>query len=368
MPSEQLEHESDIIRRAISLLQERLPQGWQAHPSHEALPHGHSGIDLLLRIDAPDGSSVLMAGNIRRTLTVRDLQPVLDRLRAASSTVPSPTVPLLISRHLSSSARRWLDERGVSYLDATGNIRVASVEPALYLRDRGADVDPWRGPGRPRSNLAGLQAGRVVRALADLRPPMPVTGLIAAAGVSTGVAYRVLGFLEQEALIVRGVRGVVEAVEWRRILERWSEDYNFQRDNTVTRFLQPRGLKVLLAGLAESRGKLKYAVTGSLAAGQWAPYAPPRLATVYSDDVDEVSRLLDLRRVETGANVLMATVFASSTAFDRTSEIDGVTYAAVSQVAVDLLTGPGRSPSEALALLDWMESHESAWRRERRER
>lgn len=35
----------------------------------------------------------------------------------------------------------------------------------------------------------------------------------------------------------------------------------------------------------------------------------------------------------------------------------------VSQVAVDLLTGPGRNPGEGVALLDWMEAHESQWRR-----
>lgn len=34
-----------------------------------------------------------------------------------------------------------------------------------------------------------------------------------------------------------------------------------------------------------------------------------------------------------------------------------------SQVAVDLLTGPGRNPAEGQALLDWMEINERAWRK-----
>ena len=33
------------------------------------------------------------------------------------------------------------------------------------------------------------------------------------------------------------------------------------------------------------------------------------------------------------------------------------------QVAVDLLTGPGRNPGEAVALMDWMERNERALRR-----
>ncbi len=40
-----------------------------------------------------------------------------------------------------------------------------------------------------------------------------------------------------------------------------------------------------------------------------------------------------------------------------------MTYAALSQVAVDLLTGPGRNPAEGQALLDWMETDERTWRK-----
>jgi hypothetical protein len=40
-----------------------------------------------------------------------------------------------------------------------------------------------------------------------------------------------------------------------------------------------------------------------------------------------------------------------------------VRFAALSPVAVDLLTGPARNPSEANALLDWMAANEPAWRR-----
>jgi hypothetical protein len=190
---------------------------------------------------------------------------------------------------------------------------------------------------------------------------MPVTALVKRSGASTGATYRVLDFLEQETLLSRGTRGVVEQVPWRRLLERWSDDYGFQQDNAVTRFVQPRGLPALLTGLAATSG-LRYAVTGSLAAQRWASYAAPRLATIYVDDVAAAGEMLSLREVDSGANVLLAAP-ATQAVFDRASEIDGVTYAAPSQVAVDLLTGPGRNPAEAKALLDWMETDERAWRK-----
>ena len=40
--------------------------------------------------------------------------------------------------------------------------------------------------------------------------------------------------------------------------------------------------------------------------------------------------------------------------FERTTKRDGLTLVALSQLAVDLLTSPGRGPSEAEAILPMM--------------
>jgi hypothetical protein len=132
----------------------------------------------------------------------------------------------------------------------------------------------------------------------------------------------------------------------------------FQQSNAVAAYLQPRGLRPLLKAL-RSAADLRYVLTGALAAERLAPYAQPRLATLYVDRLDEAAAQLELREVDAGANVLLATG-DYDVVFARTQEIDGVRFAAPSQVAVDLLTGPGRGPSEAQALLDWMGANESA--------
>jgi len=41
---------------------------------------------------------------------------------------------------------------------------------------------------------------------------------------------------------------------------------------------------------------------------------------------------------------------------------EGVVLAAPTQVVVDLMTGPGRSPNEAEELLEWMKRNERSWR------
>ena len=361
MPLEPLEREGDVLRRAVSVLQARLPPGWSAVASYDVPTENRRRLDAVVELADPSESRIRFVAECKRTVVRRDLPAVLDQLESDRAAVLSPTMPLLVSRYLSDSVRAWLDDNDVSYVDATGNLRLVSREPAVYLRDRGADRDPWRGPGRPRGTLRGEPAARVVRALADFCSPMPVTALVKRSGASTGATYRVLDFLEQEALVTRGTRGVVEQVRWRQLLERWSEDYGYQRDNTVSRYLQPRGLPAVLTGLAATPG-LTYAVTGSLAATRWASYAAPRLASLYVDDVPAAAEQLGLREVDSGANVLLAAP-ASEVVFDRSSDLEGVRYAAPSQVAADLLTGPGRSPAEGQALLDWMVSNEYAWRK-----
>lgn len=359
------EREVDVLRRGVALLTERLPAGWQVEVAEE-VPVGSGGrrADAVVDLTASDGSQALLVLEAKRSVVVRDLPAMVDQLTVRAADLAGSgreVVPLLVARYLASSARRWLQERGVSYVDATGNVRVVVDRPALYMRDSGADHDPWRGPGRPRATLQGFPAARVVRALVDFSSPVSVPELVRRSRASTGAAYRVVEFLEREGLIERKPRGLIVAAQWRRILERWSEDYGFQRSNAVSGYLQPRGLDTLLGDLRASVG-LSYALTGSFAADRLAPYAPTRLAMLYVDDPADAVGKLGLRAVDSGANVLVAGT-AYDVVFDRLVEADGLRFVAASQAAVDLLTAPGRGPAEGQALLDWMQTHELDWRR-----
>ena len=70
---------------------------------------------------------------------------------------------------------------------------------------------------------------------------------------------------------------------------------------------------------------------------------------------------LGLRETETGANVVLLEPF-DPVVFDRTTTRKGLRCVAPSQLAVDLLTGPGREPSQGEELLEWMKENEDAWR------
>lgn len=353
-----LDREDDILRAALDVLRAYLPQTWEIGAE---MLGGDQRLDNEFRIKAPDGSQIIVLVDVKRLLNTRDVALAIERLKQVATTPADGAVALiLVARYLAPATRELIVDSGAGYIDATGNLYIAAERPALLLRNKGADRDPWRGPGRPLGTLKGVPAARVVRALIDFTPPYSVQELAVRAGTSTGAAYRVVQFLEEQRFIEREERGPITNVKWRAALERWSSDYGFAQSNTVATFLEPRGLTALKARLRDVV-KLDYAITGSMAAEEVAPYAQPRLAMLYVRDINTAAKALGLRATATGANVALASGKFDVT-FERVRIVKELRYAALSQVAVDLLNGPGRNPSEAVALLDWMEQNEPVWR------
>lgn len=360
MPTAPPKREEDILRAALEQLRSLLPSGWRL--DDEAIGDT-AGIDAVASLDAPDDRSVDLVFEVKTRITTREVPGALDRLgrRARGLGLLRDPLLTLVARYLPPNTRSKIESLGAGYLDATGNVRIASEEPPLFIRVSGADRDPWRGPGRPRGGLRGGPAARVVRALIDYAPPYSVPELIVRSGASTGATYRVVDFLEQEDLITREERGPITYVAWRRLIERWSQDYGFDRADVLRTYLEPRGIEVTLDRLRELAPS-DYVITGSVAAGLDAPYAPARLLTIYLNDLSLAEGALNLRPVTQGNNVMIA-ANKDDFASHRSREVEGLSYAAPSQVAVDLLSLPGRSPSEAQELMDWMERNEDAWRR-----
>ena len=351
--------EADVLARGQEILAERLPAGWEVH----ALPSTpDQGADVIADLVSPDGEERRLLFEAKRTVDSRDVKAICNQLaRYVDSLTDSPPVTgVVVARYLSPPVRQKLVEAGLSFVDATGNVRVTSSKPGLFLSDRGADSDPWRGPGRPRGSLKGAPAGKVVRALLDYDRSWAIRDLVETSQASTGATYRVVQFLEEEELVERQ-GSQVRVPQWQPLLRRWSRDYEFVASSRTTAWLAPRGLDRFLSRAAAT--DLEYAVTGSLAAAEWAPYAPARAAMIYTPDASAAADAWDLRPTETGANVVLAEP-ESAAVFARTRVATDGNYriAAPAQVAVDLLTGPGRNPSEGEELIDWMSRNERSWR------
>jgi len=350
--------DNKLVYRAIDELRARLPSSWRSEVEFESAEN-HRGLDALLKLCAPDGTCGTFILEAKNRVEPRDVARIADQLGSyVRSRDEQAVVPVIVAPFLSPRTRERLVERGVGYIDLTGNVLVAADRPALFVRTTGAERDPRREE-RPARTLKGAKAGRVVRALCDFAPPVGVRELARRAEIDPGYASRVLALLEKEDLIQREPRGPITQIDWRGLISRWTEDYSLLNSNRTGSYLEPRGLGSLLRKLRDS--DLRYAATGSLGAVSVAPVAPARLAVLFVDDVQDAAERLELRPAEAGANVILAEPF-DPVVYERCRKEEGISYVALSQNAADLLTSPGRGPGEAEALMDWMERHEDDWR------
>ncbi len=127
---------------------------------------------------------------------------------------------------------------GGGYLDLTGNDRILLPEPGLFIETQGASEDPNREE-RPARSLRGAKAGRVARALIEMKAPPGVRELAALTKIDAGYVSRVLSLLDSEALITRGARGRIESVDWPALLRRRAHDAPIDSGGHVGTFLEP---------------------------------------------------------------------------------------------------------------------------------
>ena len=345
--------DNSIVAEVVEALQGRLPAGWAGSVLRPSKAATGAAADAVLSVRRKGGAASTVRVGAKSRIEPKDVDYLAITLR------PTPDEPVLIAApYLSPRTQERLRSRGFAYADLTGNVRLELTEPGLFIETTGARENPEPNP-RDRKSLKGAKAGRLVRALCDFRPPVGLRELAKRAGVDPGYASRVVDFLDRGALVTRTPRGPVTIVDWRALLNRWSQEYSPFRRQSATMYLAARGIPAVTERLKQL--KVRYAVSGSWAAAEVAPVAPPRLLTLYVDRPRDVEQTLDLRPAEAGANVALFTPF-NDVVFERTSVTKGITIAALSQIAADLLTSPGRGPNEAEALMQWMQENEDAWR------
>ena len=361
--------ETTLLEEIAAALRCRLPPGWllERLDDEQIRKSARFPIDAALTLTEPGGESATIIVEAKgRPLEARMVSLLQDqwqrRLLPQSREIlgaePCPSF-MVISPFLGPSAKERLTDAGISYADATGNMRFVTTRPAVFIETAGSIRNPWR-ENAPLRSLQGRRSGRVVRAFLDYRPPFGTRELASLTKNAPASISRVSDLLERDAIIERASsRGAIISVDWQRLLRRWAVDYDFSAANRMISCLEPRGLSNLLVKLSDA--DFSYAVTGSFAANRYAPLVEPRLTIIYAADPGDALKRLGLRPADTGGNVLIGQPF-DPVVFDRTEQDDGITYTRVTQVAADLMTGPGRGPAEAEGLIEWMESNEEVWR------
>jgi hypothetical protein len=182
-----------------------------------------------------------------------------------------PGTPLLlIADETTAEAREILGEHGIAVVDGLGNAHIELPGLLFHLEGRGRPQ-----LARP-ARLTG-KAGLVAQALLLQRERgWQVQDLAADAGVSMGLAHRVLARLGEEGIITAegaGRNRVRRVTNPTALLDLWAEE-NVERPRRTLGYLLVQTPQQLIEKLGTNlgRGGIDYALTGAAAASLVAPF------------------------------------------------------------------------------------------------
>jgi hypothetical protein len=262
-----------------------------------------------------------------------------------------PDTPvLLIADETTAEAREILERHGVAVIDGLGNAHVELPGLLLHLEGRPRPKRPGGTPAR----LSG-KAGLVAQALLlQHERAWHVQDLAEEAGVSAGLAHRVVTRLEREGIMTAegtGPQRVRQVSNPGALLDLWAEE-NVDRPARTLGHLLAQTPQRLITKLGSNLGRAgtDYAVTGAAAASLVAPFvtAIPVVNVWVSAKAaaDELLGAAQAERVSDGENVVFLQAKDDAPLRFR-EEKKGTWIANRFRLYVDLLGDPRRGREQA---------------------
>ncbi len=310
---------------------------------------GGDGGDAVLRLGP---ATEAVAVEVKRRANAATAWQIVRRSRAA----PDGNL-LLVAGATTADAREILERHGVAVVDGLGNAHVELPGFVLHTEaQRGRRADTPRP--RTQTRLAGKAGVGAQALLVQPEREWKVQDLAAEAGISVGLAHRVLVRLETEGLVATdgaGPRRVRRVADPTALLDLWAEentDRAVQRMRAYRLARDPRELAGAVSAGLDAVG-IDHAVTGAAAAARIAPFitAVP-VAEIWIDSVAslaEAAVATDAEAVESGHNVAFLQANGDEPlAFRR--QVDEIWAVNPFRLFYDLRNDPRRGHEQAEAL------------------
>ena len=351
--------ETAMVERACRRIADLLPPAWKADLTVSGGASVGDAGDTALVLSGPAGTGVTYRVEVKRAggwALARSIDVMRERQQVRGVPV------LLVADYLGPAARRALAQAGVSYVDATGWVRLIWDDPLILLTGEGAERSPRAPESSAVVRLNGVATGRVIRALSAVQLPVGVRELASVAQESPGSVSKLLATLAAEGIVDRDALGAVTHVRLRSLVRRWVQDYGYVTTNQdVGYWLAPRGLTQATDRVAQQDG---VAITASAASRRLLPpgktsVVPLRLLALYAASPRRLAEQLGL--VEADAATANVVIAAPQDERILPDSGEAAAVAPTALVLADLLTLPGRSDAEAEQLMDALAATDPAW-------
>ena len=317
------------------------------------------GFDVAGRFLLRDGQIpfVIETKSIGQPRFVREAAYTLNRYRSRRP----DTYPIFIAPFVANDAAKILEAEGMGYVDLSGNCRLCFDE--VYVRCTGNENKFIRRRGL--RSLFSPKSERVLRILLDdPARSWKVQDLAREAGISLGQVSNVKRKLEDREWASR-VESGLRLSKPDRVLFEWKDNYNLSRSERRDFFTLSRvdEFEQRLASLMKSRAsrsRTGYALTAFSAAARYAPAVRYQRVYAYvSENISQLAQELELKPVESGANVTLITPYDEGVYIGSTDK-RGVKVTSPIQSYLDLSQLRGRGEEAAETLL--REAIEPKWR------
>ena len=330
-----------ITRLAARRLAEIFDATGQVINANVEINAGHGRWDAL--VTAGDHTFVV---ECKSSGSLGPVSMAVNQLSQSPHLFSGPVIPLLAVPYMGETARAYCEEKGVAWLDLSGNGRI--VAPGMFYQEIG-HPNRFPRPGRPGSAF-GPKGSRIARQLLmDPDTPVRQRDLATSTGLNEGHVSRIVGKLADTGLVQRSDDGI-RAVDADLLLDAWREEYRFDRHTVIRGHVAARSGDELLRSLAATLSEFEapHVVTGLAAAWLWTKHAGFRLVSIYLTEIPSSGLMTDLgfREELRGANTWLV-VPNDEGVFHGASQVDGVRCVHPVQAYLDLKDHPERASEAA---------------------
>ena len=309
---------------------------------------GPNGTDFRATLGLPDGSFRNLVVQVKTSGQPRSVREACFQLQIRREAQPD-AYGVVLAPYITPVSAEICRHVGFGYVDLAGNCRLSVG--AVYVERRG-QPNPFIRKAQIY-NLYKPVASRVLRVLLN-HPPRPwmLKDLAKEASVSLGHAHNVKQALLDREWIAAESK-TITLTRPQDVLAEWAGRYNF-RNNEVLEYYCSEEAPAIEKALAEIAGdpEPQVAMTGFSAAARMAPVVKNQRVTAYvSGNWQEVARKLNLKKVTSGANVMLLKPYDDGV-FYGLQRVAGLPIVSPVQAYLDLKGYRGRGEEAADELLE----------------
>jgi AraC-like DNA-binding protein len=246
---------------------------------------------------------------------------------------------------ISERGRKLCEENGIGYVDLQGNAFVKF--DGIFIKTV-APKKEIRRPGRPKSLFAPVSTRVVRMLLAEPQRHWKLKELAAVTHMSLGQVYKVKQELLNQEFIEADQKKQLFLKDPGGLLNAWRETYKYENNQVVSLFSLDKipAIEEKIKQYCDSR-RVRYAFTFFSGATKLAPFVRYGATAFYFiGDREELQRELNLKTVDSGANVLLFLPYDEGV-LQGLQEVQGYKIVSTIQLYLDLFSYGGRGREQA---------------------